>query len=265
MLCQVLCFSDEMKCALREELVSICRGATALCSSLSVDSYGSVVRELVKRIESKEDDGRKGIIGELLTHLIVRTEMPHKHPASVLFNLEDGGYKKGFDLTLCDQRDNMIWFTEVKSGGVLGASSPRGTMNELLGRAKRDLIQRLDEDSDCALWLNAINHAGKALDDSLDDKQAVLEILDGLYKSSEERTFDHTQANAVLVAAVFDSRVNEINVVDVQTSHRRHEENDGFANLMIMVIQKSTYSAVMGFLRQEACANEPNFKKTKEH
>lgn len=139
---QVLDFSDEMKSALRKELVSICRGVSALCSRRKTDSYKAVVGELVTRVLKKDENGRKGVIGELLVHLMVKVEMPDKRAASALFNLEDRSFKKGFDLTLCDSVSNALWFTEVKSGEAPQNSSLADTMDDLLMRAKRDLIHR---------------------------------------------------------------------------------------------------------------------------
>lgn len=249
---QVLFFSDEMKELLREELVSICCGASALGSGRSIYSYESVVGELVKRIESKNTDGRKGIIGELLVHLITKKEMPDKHAASLLFNLEESGYKKGFDLTLCDSDFDAVWFTETKAGEVSPASTPASAMKRLLGRAKRDLVKRLDGDNGFTLWNNAISHAERALSAEGDGKQAIVDILDELYAKSRQGLFDHTGASVILAAVVFDNRTSELIESDVRKSYEDHSLKDGFAKLMILVIQKATYTAVMDFLYQEA-------------
>ena len=249
---QVFDFSDEMKSALRKELVGICRGVSALCSRRKTDSYKAVVGELVTRILKKDENGRKGVIGELLVHLMVKVEMPDKRAASALFNLEDRSFKKGFDLTLCDSVSNALWFTEVKSGEAPPNSSLASIMDDLLMRAKRDLIHRLDNDDAYSLWINAIQHAERALSNNPDKKQAVVEILDDLYDKSSSGLYDHTEASAILAAIVFDKRTGELAEEDVQRSYERHKRNDGFGELIILVIQKATYSAVVDFLCQEA-------------
>lgn len=249
---QVFDFSDEMKSVLRKELVGICRGVSALCSHKKTDSYKAVVGELVARILKKDENGCKGVIGELLVHLMVKVEMPDKRAASALFNLEDRSFKKGFDLTLCDSESNTLWFTEVKSGEVSPGSSLTATMNGLLARAKGDLINRLDKDDAYSLWTNAIQHAERALSNNSDKKQAIVEILDDLYDRSSSGSYDHTEASAILAAIVFDKRTNELAEEDVRRSYERHKRNDGFDELIILVIQKATYSAVVDFLRQEA-------------
>ena len=125
-------------------------------------------------------------------------------------------------------------------------------MKELLGRAKRDLVKRLDKDNGFTLWHNAISHAERALNAEEDGKQAIVAILDELYAKSKRGLFDHTGASVILAAVVFDKRTSELIESDVRESYDNHSLKDGFAKLMILVIQKATYTAVMDFLRREA-------------
>ena len=254
LLYQIHDFTAEMKEVLRCELVAICEGVAAARSSLPFYDYPAVVRELLRRIEAKPDGGRKGIVGELLVHVVVRTEMPDKVPASVLFNLEDSGYKKGFDLTLVDRGGGDLWFTEVKSGDVSDSSYPRDTLLELLTRAKTDLVNRLNQKDGWALWANAINHAEKALDAATDVKEAVVRLLSDCFTGSQAGAYKHTDASVILAAVIFDKRVGDLTEQDMRESHYAHQQKDGFADIAIIAIQKKAYATVIDFLRTEARA-----------
>lgn len=253
LLCQVHYFSEEMQKLLREELVGICKGLDAVASMRAINSYEAVLRELVKRIQLKPENSQKGIIGELLVHLVVRREFPSRRVASVLFNQEDRGLKKGFDLTLTDD-DLDVWFTEVKSGELSGNTQHVSKMRALLQAARNDLIKKLDSEENYALWDNAISHAERALSSTDDKKDAIVKILDGLYSKSQDKIFDHTLANAVLAAVLFDPETGALEKEEVSKSYEKHKDGDEFANLLVIVVQKAAHDTVIDYLNREVAS-----------
>ena len=69
--------SDELKQEIRNRLVAVCHGADQAQSSLKIYSYRETVKEFVKRYKTNKDaseDRKKGMIGELLVHIILELE-----------------------------------------------------------------------------------------------------------------------------------------------------------------------------------------------
>lgn len=94
--------SDELKQEIRNRLVAVCHGADQAQSSLKIYSYRETVKEFVKRYKTNKDaseDRKKGMIGELLVHIILELEGRFL-TASPFFNMEERSFKKGYDVAL---------------------------------------------------------------------------------------------------------------------------------------------------------------------
>lgn len=87
--------------------------------------------------------------------------------------MEERSIKKGYDVVLTEVNNPNLWITEVKSGKLHSNKSSNQTMNDLLGTAKRDLKERLNEEN-ISLWLEAINGAKVSFDSNNTMKSAVL-------------------------------------------------------------------------------------------
>lgn len=69
--------SDELKEEIRNRLVAVCYGADQAQSALKIYSYKETVKEFVKRYKNNSsisEDRKKGMIGELLVHVILELE-----------------------------------------------------------------------------------------------------------------------------------------------------------------------------------------------
>lgn len=109
--------SDELKEEIRNRLVAVCYGADQAQSALKIYSYKETVKEFVKRYKNNSsisEDRKKGMIGELLVHVILELEGRFT-TASPFFNMEERSFKKGYDLALFEGATNELWIAEVKS------------------------------------------------------------------------------------------------------------------------------------------------------
>lgn len=65
-------FSDELKDIIRKQLAGICYGSAKVNTGRIMYSYKATVQEFLKRYENKTEKIKKGFIGELLTHIIIK-------------------------------------------------------------------------------------------------------------------------------------------------------------------------------------------------
>ena len=183
--CHILEFSDELKKLIREQLSFICYGATNTLSTRKIYNYNNTLKEFIKRYDEKKDNTQKGMIGELIIHVLINEFFPEYETVSPFFNIEERSVKKGFDVVLTNKENHMMWITEVKSGELHKGKDANETNIDLLNRAKSDLYSRLNGENQ-SLWLNAINGAKIALDSKKDLKDAVIEILEEYGDDSSE-------------------------------------------------------------------------------
>lgn len=68
--------SDELKQHIRDYLIAVCRGAVA-AEGVPSWNYDCTVKELNSRVQGKDRNGRVGMVGELLTHMLAPVLVPH--------------------------------------------------------------------------------------------------------------------------------------------------------------------------------------------
>jgi len=112
---RVNCLSDDMKDVIRNRLVSICHGEVNNDSDIDIFSYKETIKAFLERYSKNDDNRKKGMIGELLVHIIFEIEGKFVK-SSPFFNLEEKSFKKGYDITLISKANNELWITEIKSG-----------------------------------------------------------------------------------------------------------------------------------------------------
>ena len=91
--------SDELKQEIRNRLATICYGVDQAQSNCAIYSYEETVKDFIHRYKTQNDKSesrKKGMIGELLVHIILELEGKYS-TASPFFNIEEGSFKKGFD------------------------------------------------------------------------------------------------------------------------------------------------------------------------
>lgn len=64
-------FSDELKKTIRERLSTVCHGAAKASTGRLMYCYKTTLKEFVRRYNDKPEKTRKGMIGELLLHILL--------------------------------------------------------------------------------------------------------------------------------------------------------------------------------------------------
>ncbi|MCT9821126.1 hypothetical protein N3K63_12640 [Microbacterium sp. W1N] len=136
-------FSDELKDELRARFTAFCYGAERVQEDNDYYSIEATVSEFLTRFDSKPDETKIGMVGELLMHLLHPTTYADLLSAAVYFNKEDRSIKKGFDLSFLQQSPDTVWYGEVKSGELGALASADDKLHALFLHAARDLHEKL--------------------------------------------------------------------------------------------------------------------------
>lgn len=148
--------SDELKQEIRSRLSAVCHGVDQAQSAAKIYSYKETAKEFVKRYKSDKNASekrKKGMIGELLVHIILEIEGRFT-TASPFFNMEERSFKKGYDVALFEEKTNELWIAEVKSGEIQkNQKDASAAATGLINTAKNDLKVRLnDYNTSLILW-----------------------------------------------------------------------------------------------------------------
>lgn len=249
-ICHILNFSDELKKLIRNQLSFICYGAANASSTRKIYNYNNTLKEFIKRYDQKADKTQKGMIGELIVHILINEFFIEYETISPFFNIEERSIKKGFDVVLTNKTNHMMWITEVKSGELHKGKDANETTVDLLNTAKVDLHDRLNGENQ-SLWLNAINGAKIALENKNDFKDVVIEILEGYGDDSVDNKIDSRNMNVFLSSVVFSDLSNTIDRSRVKKKYDSIINEKKFNGTVILSVQKETYNKIYNFLKSE--------------
>jgi len=241
--------SDDLHALIRENLSLICHGNAKVTRNTTLYSYRNTLAHFLERYDRKCDNTKKGIIGELLTHVLLPHFQNNFQSVSVHFNLEENSIKKGFDLVLRDAGDSSLWFVEVKSGEC-GEISSGQKLGKLLSIAKNDLMENLNSDRN-TLWQNAINGASIALPHGKLKNQIEV-LLEECNMKAIKGGSKSSDFNAVLVAACYSGNQTFATDQEFEKKHSAHKILNEFQALISVAIQKDTHDSIAEFLREES-------------
>lgn len=246
--CYIDDFSDELKELIRAELTSICHGKNEVGENpLDQYSYKKTLTEFLLTYDPKSPETKKGMVGEFIAHLVINKVLPKLQTISVFFNKEERSIRKGFDLTYVDVEGDTIWYGEVKSGELGAMPSPDHKNIHLLGAAKRDVANKLSGIRP-RIWKSVIIDAGLAF--ATRKSKKVKELLDGDIRQIQEAP--GTKRNAILISVLFHDTQNKITPVNIKKYLASVHVEDCFSGVILFSIQKTTYTKMENFLRQEA-------------
>lgn len=249
-MCCIEYLSDELKSHIRANLTRVCHGKAKSTRERSAYKYKETLNNFWDRYESKPEKTRIGILGELLSHLVVLSHIPQMTVVSPLFNLEEKSIKKGFDIVLYDEEENEIWITEVKSGMVHTHGTCCSATSTLLTRAKDDLRKRLNED-EYNHWHNAINAASIAIENSKTYKDAVVSILEDEMELISEKKTTSTDNNVLLVGTLFHDTTTRPLEKTVSDFSNKLASQKIFKKSIVLALQKGTIAKLEEFLKEE--------------
>lgn len=248
-----LCFeiheiSDELKAVIRKRLSEICHGAAKASRNTTLYSYQKTLAAFFQKFDNKSSATQKGMIGELLTHVLVLHYEKDFRAASPYFNMEENSIKKGFDLVLQHDGTRQVWFVEVKAGDC-GPITSIQKLGELLSLAKNGLKTALSSKR-YTLWQNAVNGATVVVQDS-SLKAQIETLLESYNEKAAAGESKSTDYNAVLVAVSFLGAQGFATAAEFDGRHATQKAMNEFHDLMSIALQKNTMQSVIDFLRGE--------------
>lgn len=249
--------SDEFKQEIRTRLSAICHGVDQAQSKSKLYSYKSTIKEFIIRYKDStrsSEERKKGMIGELIVHMILEIEGKYI-TASPFFNMEERSFKKGYDVALFEPILEELWITEVKSGSKQKAQkNASSAIQGLINTAKNDLMDRLSNPK-TSLWLNALNAAKVSMSNNNSQKDVVIKLLEQCGEDALDDNIQSDQFNVILSSALFYTLSDPFEKEVVQKKYNKIIKENIFKKIIIMAIQKNTFEAVYDFLESEL-ANE---------
>lgn len=240
--------SDELKDVIRTRLSEICHGAAKASRTSVIYSYKKTLSAFCDKFDTKSVDTQKGMIGELLTHILFLHYKDEFRAASPFFNMEEDSIKKGFDLVLHHKGTSEIWFVEVKAGEC-GVETSINKLGGLLSLAKNGLKTALNSQRN-TLWQNAVNGASLVIQDS-GLKSQIETLLESFNEKAVAGGSASTDYNAVLVAVCFSGGQAFATGAEFEGRHNTQKDMNEFRDLISIAMQKQTIQKVVDFLRSE--------------
>lgn len=248
-LCIVEELSEELKQSIRKHLTCICHGSSRGTSNRQIYSYPNTLKAFIRRYDRKTKKTKKGMMGELLSHIIIIEKLKIFKTISPFFNMEEESIKKAFDLVLLHKKSNSIYFTEVKSGHAKNLTSE--TKNKkLLNKAKNDLKNKLNENRDTH-WLNAINGATIALENNKNLKETITNILENFTEDAQNNIASSKSKKALIISVLYNNLSDKLDISHLQKIKKEISAQKIFKTTLIFSIQKHTYKKIENFLKDE--------------
>ena len=212
--------------------------------------YEKSVKDFLDRLNKKSVEIQKGMIGEFLTHILIKHYFLNYKISTPFFNLEEKSIKKGFDIVLVNNETNELWITEVKSGEKNKKNSSTKQIEILLNRAKDDLKKRLNSDNNM-LWQNAINGCLVSMQETDDLKNVVLDLLYSYSNEMTEEINDSKNKNIIASAVLFSEITDKFSIDTIKIISDKWNQSNQFKNVIIIAIQENTYQEIINFMKSE--------------
>ncbi|GAA4204888.1 hypothetical protein GCM10022289_23550 [Pedobacter jeongneungensis] len=242
--CRIDVLSDELKQKIREQLGSVWSGFANIEDLPEIYSYRRTLESFLDRYRSKSEETQKGMIGELLAHILIPEEFPQFHSLSVLKNKEERSIKKGFDIIY--YKEDVLWYSEVKSGRSESRSHNSNEYNEvLLDRAHKGISQMFESERS-SLWESALIDV-KLCINSRDKVVELSKLLDNdspVHQSSDKK-------NVILISVLYHCPSDPILLEKVVGFKNKVASEDCYLDSIVFSIQKKTFEAIATFLELE--------------
>jgi hypothetical protein len=239
-------FSDEFKQIIREQLQGVWSGFAEADSLPEFYSYKKTLTSFLERYNPKSEDTKKGMIGELLSHILLNYQDNNLTSLSILKNKEEKSIKKGFDIIYCHLEDNKLWYSEVKSGrSETGADNSTNYNLVLLNRAKSGIETMINEGRN-SLWESALYDVTAMIKEN-EGRLNLRQLL-----SNDSPSINSNQKkNVILISTLYHNLTDEINELSVSQFLNNTIAEDIFESVIIVSIQKNTFETVADFLSDE--------------
>jgi hypothetical protein len=249
--CYVSEFTDDLQNRIKNLLSSIWHGAVSAEENQEIYNYSETLKDFLERYDAQSTNTRKGIIGELLAHLLIGNYIPKLDVVSIMKNKEEKSIKKGFDLVYCNNRDKQIWYCEVKSGGDVDNLKVDDKNNERLNAAKSSIKEMFQSDR-CTLWQSVLNDVNLTIFNSK-KRIDISKLLKKDYPGVENRNLDRC---VILTSVIYKKLENKVCMDKIKEYKTRVDSENIFAGLIVFSIQKPTYTKIVTFLKEESAKKD---------
>lgn len=239
-------FSEELKQIIRDQLKGIWSGFAMADSLPEFYSYKLTLQSFLERYNPKDSKTKKGMIGELLAHILLNHTENNLTSLSILKNKEEKSIKKGFDIIYCEVDCDKLWYSEVKAGRSENGKRDSNTYNEiLLNRAKKGINEMILERRN-SLWESALID----VDLVIKENSGKLNLKQILSKDSPIIKTEQKK-NVILISSLYHNISDCIDINNQIAFHNNIKLDDFFNDIKIVSIQKNTFEAVARFLSDE--------------
>jgi len=239
-------FSDEFKQIIREQLQGVWSGFAEADSLPEFYSYKKTLTSFLERYNPKSEETRKGMIGELLSHILLGYQDNKLTSLSILKNKEEKSIKKGFDIIYCHLEDNKLWYSEVKSGrSETGIENSTDYNKVLLNRAKSGIGTMIAERRN-SLWESALFDVSAMIKEN-EGRLNLRQLL-----SNDSPSINSNQKkNVILISTLYHNLTDTIDENSVSEFLNNTIAENIFESVIIVSIQKYTFETVASFLSDE--------------
>lgn len=246
-ICYVEDFTDGFKEKIREMLSSIWHGAVSSAENQDIYNYKKTIKNFLNRYSHQSNNTKKGIIGELLTHILIPNYISDFEVISVMKNKEERSIKKGFDVVYYDKSIKNIWYCEVKSGGDVDEIEIDEKNKERLNAAKTGILEMVSSNR-TTIWQSVLNDVNLTIFNS-GRKIDIAKLLKADYPNVENRNLDR---NVILSSVLYKNLDTKISPDNLKTYKLGVDNENIFVGLIVFSIQKSTYKKIEDFLSKES-------------
>lgn len=246
-LCFINDFSDKLKNHIKQFLTVVCYGPhTNHPEIINTYPFEKTIKSFKERYNRKTPEMKKGMLGELLAHILINNYIKKLKVFSPYFNKEEANIRKGFDVLYIDTEDNCIRYGEVKSGELHDNKTINQTNNDLLYAAETDLKNKLCDTERQVLWDNAKFDAFSFR--YVDENYNLHSLL-----NEDEATHLSIDKKVILVSVCFHDINDKIEFEQIKGFYERLLERNTFFDAIIFSVQKNTLDKMKRFMFEE-CA-----------
>lgn len=243
--CSINDFSDELKQLIRDQLASVWNGFAEVENLPEIHSYKRTLNSFLDRYRSKAETTKKGMIGELLAHVLIGQIVSEFTSLSVLKNKEERSIKKGFDIIYFEDITTKLWYSEVKAGR--GKSGTPSEYNTILLERSHTSISDMFLERRASLWESALIDVNLTIKNSK-GKIQLSKLLD---QDSPVHNKDEKK-NVMLISVLYRCPTDPVEMESIIEFFDRIKSQNCYLDIILFSIQKKMFELVANFLEIEA-------------
>lgn len=242
--CAIENFTPEIEGLIRAQLATVWAGFSDVQKTPEIHSYNRTLGLFLDRYNSKSENTKKGMIGELLAHILVGQVLTDLVSLSVLKNKEERNVKKGFDIIYYEERIDGIWYSEVKSGRSKSKTSTDYN-TVLLERSHTDLSIKVDDNRQ-TLWDSALIDVSLAIGNGRREikLKRLLDDQSPVHKKKDKK-------NGIIISVLYHNTADKVELKSIKDFKDKVHSDSKYLDHIIFSIQKATFEKVADFLRSE--------------